>query len=42
VKGDRPRARNDRNFEAARSRALRGLGVQDIARTVEAYEETPT
>lgn len=42
VQGDRPRARNDRNFEAARARALRGLGVQDLARTVEAYEETPT
>jgi sulfonate transport system ATP-binding protein len=42
VGGDRPRARNDRNFEAARSRALRGLGVQDLANKVEAYEETTT
>jgi sulfonate transport system ATP-binding protein len=40
VKGDRPRARNDDNFESARSRALRGLGVEDLARTLEAFEET--
>jgi len=42
VGGDRPRARSDSNFEAARSRALRGLGVQDLANKVEAYEETTT
>lgn len=36
VGGDRPRARHHDSFEAARVRALRGLGVLDIARAVEA------
>ena len=36
VGNDRPRARNQDSFEAARSRALQGLGVLDIARAVEA------
>jgi sulfonate transport system ATP-binding protein len=41
VEGDRPRARNAGNFEAARFRAMRGLGVQDVAHMVEAFEATP-
>lgn len=36
VGGDRPRARHHDSFETARVRALRGLGVLDIARAVEA------
>lgn len=36
VGGDRPRARHHDSFEAARLRALHGLGVLDVARAVEA------
>jgi sulfonate transport system ATP-binding protein len=36
VGGDRPRARHHASFEAACLRALRGLGVLDVSRAVEA------
>lgn len=36
VGNDRPRARHHDSFEAARTRALQGLGVLDIARAAEA------
>ncbi len=38
VEGDRPRVRTDARFEAARRRALQGLGVQDLAGTGDAHE----
>ncbi|MBV9632353.1 MAG: ABC transporter ATP-binding protein [Xanthobacteraceae bacterium] len=38
VEGDRPRVRTDVTFEAARRRALQGLGVQDLDSTLAVRE----